>query len=720
MVPILYVDDEELFLELGKGFLELKGAFAVDTVTSAQSALNLIQSNTYEAVISDYQMPGMNGIELLKELRHADNDIPFILFTGKGREEVVIQALNEGADYYLQKGGDPESLFAELSHKLKLSIGKRKAEAALIQSEEQSRILLEHIQDGAFLSQDGILLLCNETLAGMMGYSKEEIIGRAIVDLIAPEDRQNVLERHIHRLSGKTLPESYEFNLLHKDGSTRIPVNIFVGTGSYQGHPAVIGTLHNMTRERERESALQKSEKKYREIFNNAPIGLFSSTLEGRFIRANPSAVKNLGYESEEEFIHSITDIGMQRYVDPLERDEIARKLREEGSINNYETRFYRKDGSIIWGSFSARIVEDDDGKPVIDGICQDISARKEIEIALRTSEKRLQWVYESGILGVIFYTMDGRITDANDTFLAMLGYSRDDLIAGRINGFDITPPEYATLDAAAVKELLETGCHKRPYEKEYLRKDGTRIPVVLAGSLLDDEKRSGVGFVLDITDRKEIEDTLRRVNHQLTMMSEITRHDLMNQLSLIYGYLDLADPCLEDPSNKEIFEKIRSATDVIKAFIGFTRVYQELGNQKPRWQQVEEILPFSLVPEHITLQHDLKGIEIYADLMLNKVFSNLLDNSIRHGGHVHSIRVFHEKTDSSLTIIWEDDGVGINPEKKDKIFNRGYGDNTGLGLFLVRDILAETGITIRETGAFGEGARFEILVPSGAFRISR
>ena len=173
-------------------------------------------------------------------------------------------------------------------------------------------------------------------------------------------------------------------------------------------------------------------------------------------------------------------------------------------------------------------------------------------------------------------------------------------------------------------------------------------------------------------------------------------------------------------PSNKDIFEKIRSATDVMKAYIGFTRTYQELGIQKPRWQQVEEILPCSLVPEHVTLQHDLKGIEIYADIMLNKVFSNLLDNSLRHGGHVHSIKVFHEKTHSSLTIIWEDDGVGIDPEKKDKIFNRGYGDNTGLGLFLVRDILAETGITIRETGAFGEGARFEILVPAGAFRISR
>ena len=720
MISILYVDDEELFLELGKGFLELKGAFAVDTVNSARSALELMQSHTYEAVISDYQMPGMNGIELLKEIRHADNDIPFILFTGKGREEVVIQALNEGADYYLQKGGDPESLFAELSHKLMLSIGKRKAEAALMHSEEQSRILLEHIQDGAFLSQDGILLLCNETLAGMMGYSKEEIFGRSIVELIAPEDRQKVLERHTSRLSGKTLPESYEFNLLHKDGSTRIPVIISVGIGSYQGHPAVIGTLHNMTRERERESALQKSEKKYREIFNNAPIGLFSSTLDGKFIRANPYAVKYLGYDSEEEFIQSITDIGMQRYVDPTEREEIARTLRESGSINNYETRFYRKDGSIIWGSISARIGEDDEGKPVIDGICQDITARKEIEIALRLSEKRLRWVYESGILGVIFYTMDGRITDANDTFLDMLGYSRDDLNTGRINGFDITPPEYSSLDAAAVKELLETGYHIRPYEKEYLRKDGSRIPVVLAGSTLDDEKRSGVGFVLDITDRKEIEDTLRRVNHQLTMMSETTRHDLMNQLSLIYGYLDLADPCLEDPSNKEILENIRTATDVMKTYIGFTSIYQEMGNQKPRWHRVEGVLPFSIVPGHVTLEHDLEGIEIFGDPMLNKVFSNLLDNALRHGGHVQSIRVLHEKTDSSLIIIWEDDGTGIEPDRKDKIFNRGYGDNTGLGLFLVRDILAETGITIREPGVFGKGARFEILVPAGAFRINR
>ena len=101
------------FLELGKFYLEMKGLFSVDINTSASAALTLLQSMKYDAIISDYEMPKMDGIEFLKRVRASGNTIPFILFTGRGREDVVIQALNEGADYYLQKGGDPKSLYAE-------------------------------------------------------------------------------------------------------------------------------------------------------------------------------------------------------------------------------------------------------------------------------------------------------------------------------------------------------------------------------------------------------------------------------------------------------------------------------------------------------------------------------------------------------------------------------------------------------------------------------
>jgi PAS domain S-box-containing protein len=129
---------------------------------------------------------------------------------------------------------------------------------------------------------------------------------------------------------------------------------------------------------------------------------------------------------------------------------------------------------------------------------------------ALQRSEYRFRRFYESGLLGVIYWTMDGVITDANDKFLEMVGYSREELAAGRIDWVHMTPPEYRHLDEASAKELKATGVNKRPFEKEYIRKDGSRIPVIVAGAMLEEARVNGVAFVLDITTRKQAEEALR------------------------------------------------------------------------------------------------------------------------------------------------------------------------------------------------------------------
>jgi DNA-binding response OmpR family regulator len=147
-IRILYVDDEPSLLELGKFFLERSGRFSVDTITSALAALSLQNTKRYDAIISDYQMPEMDGIEFLKKIRSSGNTIPFILFTGRRREEVVIQALNEGADFYLQKGGEPASLFAELSHKIRYAVMRRHAEDSLKQNEARIRQIFDLVPPG--------------------------------------------------------------------------------------------------------------------------------------------------------------------------------------------------------------------------------------------------------------------------------------------------------------------------------------------------------------------------------------------------------------------------------------------------------------------------------------------------------------------------------------------------------------------------------------------
>ena len=120
-----------------------------------------------------------------------------------------------------------------------------------------------------------------------------------------------------------------------------------------------------------------------------------------------------------------------------------------------------------------------------------------------------------------------------------------------------------------------------------------------------------------------------------------------------------------------------------------------------------------------LTLRCSIAGLELYADPLLERVFYNLADNALRYGETIHDIRVRTETRNESLIFIWEDDGIGIPAADKAAIFNRGFGKNTGLGLFLVREILSLTGITISETGEPGKGARFEIVVPKEAFRFN-
>jgi CheY-like chemotaxis protein len=132
MITVLYVDDEPVLLDIGNLFLERTGAFRVDTLPSAPAALEILKTRRYDAIVSDYQMPEMDGIAFLKAVRKTDPALPFIIFTGRGREDVVVEALNSGADHYLQKGGEPRSQFAELGHFITRSVERKRANETIL------------------------------------------------------------------------------------------------------------------------------------------------------------------------------------------------------------------------------------------------------------------------------------------------------------------------------------------------------------------------------------------------------------------------------------------------------------------------------------------------------------------------------------------------------------------------------------------------------------
>jgi signal transduction histidine kinase len=196
-----------------------------------------------------------------------------------------------------------------------------------------------------------------------------------------------------------------------------------------------------------------------------------------------------------------------------------------------------------------------------------------------------------------------------------------------------------------------------------------------------------------------------------------VTRHDIKNQLITLQGFTQHAMTMERDPAIAGYLAKVDTSATRIRGQIEFMKAYQELGVNSPAWFRLDEIVGKTALKE-IPCSCSCPGIEVFSDPMLEKVFSNLFDNALRHGGHVREISVrCEEPGDGLLFVVAEDNGVGIPDEEKEKIFDKGYGKNTGFGLFLVREILSITGITIRETGIFGKGARFEIRVPKECWR---
>ncbi len=220
----------------------------------------------------------------------------------------------------------------------------------------------------------------------------------------------------------------------------------------------------------------------------------------------------------------------------------------------------------------------------------------------------------------------------------------------------------------------------------------------------------------------RDITESRAQANKKLNILSQITRHDILNKITALLAYLELSQELTKDPSLLDYIQREIETVRAIERQIDFTHYYQDIGVRAPEWQDVASTVrraAAQLPLADISLKVQFDGISIYADPLIEKVFYNLMENTVRHGEHVTEILLSLEKTDDVLTILYKDNGVGIAPEFKEKIFIRGFGKHTGLGLFLIREILSITGITIAETGEYGKGVRFAIRVPNDRYRLS-
>lgn len=217
-ISLLLVDDEPNLLDVGRVYLERIPGITVTTADSAASALRELDSRTFDAIVSDYQMPEMDGIAFLQEVRGRSRTLPFILFTGRGREDVVIKALNSGADYYLQKGGDPRSQYAELVHKVKRSVEQRRAESALKRKHAVLRAILSASPNGIAYVRSRTFQWVNDSLAAMLGYQRDELKGLHLEKLYENFQTYDEIGRRIQQDLRTTGKSTIITRFRHKNG----------------------------------------------------------------------------------------------------------------------------------------------------------------------------------------------------------------------------------------------------------------------------------------------------------------------------------------------------------------------------------------------------------------------------------------------------------------------------------------------------------------------
>ena len=446
------------------------------------------------------------------------------------------------------------------------------------------------------------------------------------------------------------------------------------------------------------EQLIKESEERYRSVVEDQTEAICRFKPDGTHVFVNAAYCALIG-KTKEELIG-------KKFIPNISAEDLAvtknyfRSLTLANPRGSMTQRVIMPDGSICWVRCNDRALFDDKGK-VTDNqsVARDITDQKKAEDALLDSHRTLQYIID--FLPDAMYAIDteGKVTVWNKAAEVLTGVPAGEMIGKSDHQYAV--PFYGRRIPTLVDIILNPDVQQQsPYERVQ-NTEGTMLISeshatfhngrtadiwIKASPLYDHEGNisGALSVIRDVSTYKQPEAALLQANRKLNLISAVTRDDIINKISVVRGHLKIAEMKLGDPKQAEYLEKIKSAMTAIQSQIEFTRVYQDLGTQEPRWIDLDTVLPHSQVPATITLNAHMRGVEVFADPMLEKVFSNLLDNSIRHGEHITEIRVSAQMLSGDLVVIWEDNGIGIAADEKEQIFERGFGKNTGLGLFLV------------------------------------
>jgi PAS domain S-box-containing protein len=720
-IAVLYVDDEPALLEPTRLTLEKNGHFTVDTTKNAQEALEKIRMRHYDVVVSDYQMPEINGIQFLRRLRESGNPVPFIIFTGKGREDAVIDAYNAGADFYLAKGGDPKAMFLDLTHKIEQVVTRRRAEKALRASEQRLHAIIDGSPTPQFvINREHEVIYWNKALEKYSGIPASEIQGTTLAWKAFYPEKRPLLADLLVDDAIETIPSLYQGRYQAAkwiDGAFEI-TDFFPKFGRRGGswlhfsaiairddQGEIIGaleTLIDITDRKKAEEELRSSEQYLKTIFQSVQTGLLIIDPDTHtIVDANPASIAMIGLPRDE-----IVGNECHIFVCPAEKGKCP--------ITDLHKNVDHAERILITGSggkipvIKTVIPVVISGKSYLLETIQDITDRKRAEDALQNAYQELEQKVEERTheLSMLAGSLQNEIAERNrvnealtaseEKYRSLVEYSLDGIIitdftgkllfSNRAAGLIVDAPDYEkligkknVLDFVApeskAKVLLDFGkvalgidaylvSYKLLTEKKrevWVECIGKKIPFGDSSAMLVSMR--------DITERRILQNEVAASLKEKEILLKEIHHRVKNNMQVISSLLSLQVKQMKDTPSREAIRE--SQNRVMSIALVHEKLYQSKSLAEIEYHDylkkiAENLLQsYGIPPGKVRIEIHGENIvlpigrAIPISLMINELLSNSLKYAFP-GDRKGVITVdFHREGEREVLIV-RDDGIGI------------------------------------------------------------